>query len=440
MVLLPERLTRWLTAAFPWMWKLAVLALPWQTRWFQEGPWIAGYPWEQGRISVYASWIPTLLVIGIDAVLGRAETKTHTREALVRWVGVGLFLIWALVTTSALRSTIQWVIEIAVLLLFFRTLFARVSVREFLRWSIFSLIPHALLGIWQAIDQRVIGHTLLGIASQQPITPGVAVIETGGIRWLRSYGGFSHPNIFGGWLVFGILSILAIAKEQIERRKKMMGLALLALFSVALVLSYSRSAWIALCIGSLVWFVVAPSALPTVERTRRFKRMLPSILIVLVSVGAAVMARPSLVFSRAQVTTRLEQKSLSERARGIENAFRIFRERPFAGSGLGANAWLLGRLDQAEGRPSSIPITPHNVPLLALAELGAVGLLLGAIGGFFSLRSRRKGPETTIFTRLRGATPLLFLLPLLMLDHYLWSYWSGKALFLTAFSLYFLDE
>ncbi len=436
MVSLRERGERWFEQLFPWAWRLAVLALPWQTRLFWEGPTIAGYPWEQGRISIYASWIVMLLAVLMDWALRNREKKSAPQPTRWFWVSTFVFVSFTFITTSVLRSTLQWWLEVGVLLLFFRALFHRVSTQQLLSWFVLSLIPHALLGVWQAIDQQVIGQSFLGMASQQPITPGVAVIETGGVRWLRSYGGFPHPNIFGGWLVLGILSTLLLLKGQVERLRRVIGSILLALFSVALVLSYSRSAWIALCVGLSVCFVNSLFSVPS-GRVQRLKIFLPSLLVVLMSIGITISVRPQLVFSRTQLTTRLEQKSVSERRQGIENALRILREDPMAGSGLGASAWETMRLDEAERRPQVIPVPPHVVPLLGLAELGVVGSLLGIV--WLYVYSKRLEASCVAGSRLKAfwvVVPVLFLTPILLLDHYSWSYWSGKMfLFLSLFLL-----
>src|SRR5690349_15713914 len=55
----------WTRRLFEASWRLALLFLPWQTRWFLEGPSVNGFPWENGRISLYLSWIPLIVTIMI---------------------------------------------------------------------------------------------------------------------------------------------------------------------------------------------------------------------------------------------------------------------------------------------------------------------------------------------------------------------------------------
>ena len=80
MASLREKITSVVARAFPWTWRLAVLALPWQTRWFQEGPRIAGYPWEEGRISIYASQLLMLLVVVAHEFLRSKDEGSHKEK------------------------------------------------------------------------------------------------------------------------------------------------------------------------------------------------------------------------------------------------------------------------------------------------------------------------------------------------------------------------
>ncbi len=430
MASLRERLERWSAQFFPWAWRLAVLVLPWQTRWFQEGPTIAGYPWEQGRISIYASWFLLLFVAVLDLVLRKKEHRPAIKSTWICGL-TALFVAFTFITTASLRSTFEWWLEVVVLILFVRAVFSRVTLRDFSWWFALSLVPHALLGLWQSIDQSVVGYSLLGMASQDPRTPGVAVIEVIGVRWLRAYGGFPHPNIFGGWLVIGIISLVMLLKERmIKIWQKYVIFAFVTLFSLALACTYSRSAWIALVVGCIT-MGISCIGFSKESFQRNWKRLALAFVLILVSFGSVFFLRPNLVMSRAQTTTRLEQKSVSERKQGIENALRILRERPLTGSGLGASALVVQRLDRAEQKPAIIPVPPHMVPLLGVAELGLVGtgilmaiLLLSA--KLFKLRFQ----QLAFSEKIANLALCFTLVPILVLDHYLWSYWSGKILFL----------
>ncbi|MBP7006141.1 hypothetical protein KBB27_03400, partial [Patescibacteria group bacterium] len=46
--------------------RLVILLLPWQTRYFIPGMTLGGYPWEQGRWSLYASMLGIMLVVALS--------------------------------------------------------------------------------------------------------------------------------------------------------------------------------------------------------------------------------------------------------------------------------------------------------------------------------------------------------------------------------------
>src|SRR3989344_9044672 len=196
-------------------WRVAVLALPWQTRWIVETPTIAGSPWEQGTIAIYASWIPLVLVILIGLWNKKAPRPTtydpsvHSGQALRPTYFFAIAII-ALITTSLFTSspiaTLLWWTHVLLLALFAWTLWRKEVTRaEISAWVVMALVPHELLGIWQFLEQSVHGSTLLGIADQRAWVRGTSVVEYGEIRLLRAYGGFSPPNEFGGWLAAGLL-------------------------------------------------------------------------------------------------------------------------------------------------------------------------------------------------------------------------------------------
>lgn len=430
MASLRDRITSITTRVFPWVWRLAVLVLPWQTRWFQEGPQIVGYPWEEGRISIYASQLLMLAVVLAHAFLRRSNSESsiaHKKQRRLLLLLIAVFFFISLSTTASLRATAEWWIEVSILVLFVRVLIQRVTWKELSFWFVLSLLPQALLGITQAFTQRVFGTSLLGIATQDPAIRGVAVIESNGIRWLRSYGGFPHPNILGGWLVMGIICSFVALKERYSLKKeRIIYYTSLVLFSIALALTYSRSAWLAF--GVFVGLTLLSLLFSKRDTQKGFSMVL--LVISLVSCALPIFLRPHLFFARGQTGARLEQKSLSERAQGIQNGWRILRAHPLTGSGLGANALVIARLDEKEGRVPSIPISPHVVPLLGISEAGIIGFMFFVylLGFFFQvrrLRSSHLGGHWYFYLCFF----VLVLSPILVLDHYFWSYWSGKALF-----------
>ena len=182
-----------------------------------------------------------------------------------------------------------------------------------------------------------------------------------------------------------------------------------ALLTTALVLSHSRSAWIAVAVLLIVFGWRYRSTL----RVTRYA--LPSSLALCALLATLIWQWPIIV-TRTTIEGRLEERSVSERVSGLNDGLGAFIVNPVFGVGRNAYGWSFDGY-----------ALPHNVPLLALAETG----IIGAIGHVILLliflpRLDRK--------RLWLLGPSLLIIALL--DHYPWSYWPGQAL--VAFVILFI--
>jgi hypothetical protein len=114
--------------------------------------------------------------------------------------------------------------------------------------------------------------------------------------------------------------------------------------------------------------------------------------------------------TRTNVSSKIEQRSISERTSDIRKWGNTLKTHGFFGTGLGAYTVALS----SEAGDRKVPV--HAAPLLAVAEVGLFGVLLLA--------------TSTTFFRLRFAMKpeFLMLIPLLAFDHYLFSLWAGQVL------------
>ncbi len=403
-----------------WLWRLAILSLPWQTRIFVEGPSLAGYPWEQGRISLYLS-----MGLMVGYILSLVVEKRSGRPLMIRPGMILGFLLLGMVTilTMNKRATAMWAVQVLVLIYFFVNLARDGLVKRegLVTWFCISLIPHALLGIWQFFDQKIFASTLLGIAEQLPETLGVSVIEVNGARTLRAYGGFPHPNIFGGWLAFGIAGSLFLAVKNKGKELYQWG-GVLLLLSAALFVSFSRSAWLVTTLLTAVVTGLTFYKSETAEQKNRVIRTISVLGVFLVLLG---IWQAPLLSARTQATERLEAKSFEERGFAIELAEKTIADHWLLGTGQGAYLFSLEKTGVWDGSYPGPPIPPHNAFILLFAELGllgTVGMLLFATGILRQVTRRRE------WLHYRS---LVFFVPILLLglfDHYLWSLWAGQVL------------
>jgi hypothetical protein len=408
------------------LWRIAVFLLPWQTRYFVEGPMIQGLPWEQGRLSFYLSWMPMVATVGWVLVSSlRAKTVFFAKEDLKKniWLLAGICLfLFSFFFSTRLSIAFQWLVEGSLLLAFAWALVRlKIEWRTLAPWFVLSLVPHALLGFWQYLNQSVHGSTWLGMASQDPVTKGVSVIESGGRRILRAYGGFPHPNIFGGWLAAGTLILFPLFIQAKKRWQGTAWLILLVLFSVVLLLTFSRGAWLATACG-LVLFACF-SFFRTPEHRRRLLLFSGTVLVSVSMTGYIVR---DAIAPRVSLHGRLEAKSLDERAQGWDNGWRFFWEHPLVGTGI-----------RNYNKVHDTLVPPHHAWLLALNEIGSIGMigLLILLGHMLGKRGR----QNRFFSPIFLSSFLLFLI-LSFFDYYLWSFWSGMALLCMGWTVLFLNE
>ncbi|MBU1034523.1 O-antigen ligase family protein [Patescibacteria group bacterium] len=422
----------WQLEIFPIVWRLAILTLPLQTRWFSEAS-LANWPWEQGRLSFYVSWFFILATILLARKIKLSKNLPQEKFWKFFIPLILLFLstlIGARFEADALRAVLQWWLQVSLLALFVYSLVhSGVSKKQVAMWFVISLLPHAALGLRQFVSQQVIGSAWLGIAAQNPQNLGVSVIEAGGLRILRSYGNFPHPNIFGGWLAVGYLVTLWLAGSAKKPLGTITWSIISAVFAAACIFSFSRTAWLAVVIGATIFLFL--SIRQKISQGRKFdnlKGVFLALLLSFITIGAIVIPERNLFFSRFNGNARLEAKSMQERATSLQMGLAIFRRNLFFGTGPNAELYDLAKL--LPQKISDAPLeSPHNVFLLALINFGIIGFL--SLVWIFWLCRR--------FV-IRHSSFVIPLVVLALFDHYLWSYWSGQTLSAIGFLLVFLDD
>jgi len=354
-------------------------------------------------LALAAAMVPAIFSI-------RRRTRSHS---ILGWPLLGLAITalglapLAAHPPFAIYSAARWGLAWLIFWLFSRT---QVATESLVRVFVLPLTVQSLFGLGQVIVRGPLG--LPGELALPADQWGAAVIETGGMPFLRAYGLAFHPNVLAGFLVVGMLVGLPLT------RRKAMRFAWWIL-GIGLALSFSRSAWLAmtLTIPAAVWWIVRhrPGLLPAVKST------LVVLALSLLVIVAAV-ARPFL--TRFQPTQWLtERQSLVNRLSIGQYALEAIGTAPLAGVGAGHfPAWV------AEHHPQAVAEPVHNVVLLLTAEVGFLGMLLGL--ALFT------GPLLVIIRHWEDLNQwaILFLLASVALgliglaDSYPWSLNAGREL------------
>jgi hypothetical protein len=329
---------------------------------------------------------------------------------------------------------------------------------------------HSILATLQIVLQHSIGLFWLKESFISQITPGVAKLLIDNNAYIRAYGLFPHPNIFGGYLTFSIiLSMLYLKLFHVEHgnidnnsvkqknpycstwnnmrkifstivpRGTILLNFLIALQLLGLLLTFSKSAIIGLMTG--LFYIKYQSNTTIVPRgtiTNKIKKILKLfhveqfrkkiILSLLILLTTILLIRPNI--------NSFFLQSLEERNIYLTISYDIIKHDPFIG--IGAGQFVNKILETSNILPLWQYQPVHDVYLLIASEYGTPFLLL-FIFFMFSLfkkancSTRNNTKEKAILTHLRGI--LIAFLFIMLFDHYFWDIQQGQLLLWILFGL-----
>ncbi|TAL50618.1 hypothetical protein EPN81_02355 [Patescibacteria group bacterium] len=396
---------------------LSIFFLPWQTAMILSTAEVSGEPSAYGVFSIY---VVEAMIVFAFFLRGRQHTHPHV-SSIIR--SMYFFLAVAFFSLSLMQ--VEWVgwfhliHVVSAAMLFSLITDDRTNIRQILSLFLIGLVVPVLFGWFQVLHGSSPDVTLVGMAAKEATTPGIAVVEAGGERLLRAYGTFPHPNVFGGYIAFGIVALAWLTRLVENKRQLVSALIASSLLGATLIVTFSRSAWLGLFLALfiLVGFMVWRKRIPP-------RRAIPIMVLGLASILSTLIIFHAQVFSRFDPSQRLEVISFEERASQYQTFGDVFFQASVLGVGPSAYTFILVRLDPGHPLWSYQPI--HNVFLLLLAELGLVGLM--AFGYcVFRINPFANAPMGNVGTLFAMTVTILFF-TIGLFDHYLWTLWPGLAL------------
>lgn len=370
-------------------------------------------------------------------LLSRLITSTRTRLRLGPWflTGplVGFLILGAIGIPFAVDpqyagyQTLRLILLLALYLLLVNAPLTRGAIA----WPLAAgMALQAMIAVPQFALGRALGLKRLGEITVNASWSGASVVAVGDERYLRAYGLVQHPNLLAGCLM--ATSLVVIGYYLMQRGwKRLPLLAAVGSGFVALLLTFSRAAWL----GTLVGGLAALSLLLWAWRRDQWSPNRPTIVllaVVLLSVSAAFAALNwSLLQPRLGLSTQgTEIRSVEERAMQVPAAWALIQMRPVLGVGLGNYPVALYGLarDMVTAYPVYQPV--YNVILLVTAELGVLGgllwLCLISLPWLYLWLHRRQVRITPWWAGLSGA--LLALTAVSVLDYYVWTSHQGRLM------------
>ncbi len=274
-------------------------------------------------------------------------------------------------------------------------------------WSVFF---QAILAISQYVFQQSIGLSFLGEPLLGTNVIGLAKIGYAGEAIIRPYGTFVHPNVLSAYVLVGFFFCLFLWKK-----KPVFYTVLGICFFIALILAFSRGAWLAMAFSLLFYFSATNKKIPFLNLILGASAVL--LVVVLFNLAPALQ---DFVLNRAGIGERLAL---------LNTAKNVFVAHPF-GIGVGNFTLFMQEFVSAKVMPWDVqPV--HNLFLLLAVEGGF--LLLGVFVALFVQIFRDVYDLYSKFKRRMFAGLVLSLwaciLVLSLFDHYFWTLYQGQFLF-----------
>ncbi len=263
-------------------------------------------------------------------------------------------------------------------------------IKKMINQLLYGAVFQILIGFFQWNLNESIGLKWLGESALSPEIKGVAKINLkNGLKQIRAYGTFLHPNILATYVII----LFFLAWDFLNKKQRWI---YYLFFTLGLLFSRSHAAFL---VGAIGLFLVAFNQ----NIQQKISYLLLGILVIS---NLVLFFNPNIV--------QKEDLSITERQQQIVISKNMAFNQPF---GVGLNHFTLKMENYSNKKLAPWDFQPvHNVYYLILNELGIQGLIL-----LFAL--------ITLFISMTGNSVVLTLLLIIAsFDHLLWTSWVGLIL------------
>ncbi len=382
---------------------------------------VTGVPIRENVTYTHMAIVGFLIVTALRVAFDPTYDKTLS-AGLLRvtcaggWLWVALAVLallsglWAYAPPTALYYGFLLVLEVAMGLVIAVTA-RRGAVAVLCSIVLLAAVPHALIGIAQAVNGGTVGLYAIGERYFDPQNPFSL-----GPQDFRPYALATHPNVLAGHMALALMMGVVAVFMLRERRRVVLGLLLaLAVVFAGLIVTVARMP-LAITLAVMV---------PALLYSARPPRWVYGVLAALVVLGIAVIAfTPTAVPVIGTLAQRYRELAASldgiigRLMEGVPNTIAVFQDHPLLGVGS-RNLYNVIVFEPPDRHGIHLPA--HNVYVVVLAELGIIGGLLYTAGLLLPLRGLFSQDRVQV---LLAAT--LLALALMILFEFL--FWGAAAL------------
>ena len=264
--------------------------------------------------------------------------------------------------------------------------------------SILLVLFQGVVALLQFSGGTSLGLSLLGESQVVSGMKGSSFLTLNNQLFLRGYGTFPHPNVFGGWLIFNIFLGWFLFDNM--NRKRDYSVLLMFLSSLILILTFSR---ISFLVCGVIW---VPFIIKTFVNAKRIKNF----------------AFVGLISERLTNLFTGGDSGWSDRVKLLKSSFQLIRDNLLMGVGLGNFVKSMGG-NVPRGSNGILLLQPvHNIFLLLISEIGLIGFSLFGTLLYFFFKDKKWD--------LRFIMCLVSILIIGMFDHYMVSLPQGLVILL----------
>jgi len=365
-----------------------------------------------------------------------ARSETFFLKLFMIWMAISIF--WA-----PLQLIAAYRLLIILLIVNFSIIIRNQAKKGYIKAEFIYLglfmggIIQSLIGILQFILNRSLGFKFFGESLLGPDIPGVAKIVVSGMKHIRAYGTFPHPNILAGFLVLQIILLISVlVKRQIQNKRgdknvphetilskipTWLFISVLVINLSSFFLTFSRSAFLSIFLAGLALLIV------NIRLIRNRILLIFTTFIILLLLGY-ILASLNLNYSLYST------QSLEERVLFLNVSRETISEHPWLGVGLGQFIYqeIISQPSWAGWQYQPV----HNIYLLITSELGMTGLmffLLYLLTLLYNCCFMRI--KSVLLTNYPYCIIILCYLFISFFDHYFWDIKPGIIIFAIPFIL-----
>ena len=368
----------------------------------------------------------------VEIILGRKKVMPGSMGVVFSWFLVIIFSFISLFFAESLSIGLYYILILLTLFVVYLFIVNKIrSHRDFfvlLNFFILSVLFQSFVAIVQFIKNKSVGLYSLGEQIISPQIDGVAKTIIDNEKHIRPYGTFSHPNVLALFLLVGGLVALYLLFNSKNKKYRIYLIFIITIISIALVLTFSRVAWIAAVIfwGAYVFrkLKVKSEKLKVQFKIKSLKKYFPYFLIILLPLLLIIYLAPS-IWTRVDPTLSTTWESLNVRGVVFLKSWFLIKNHLL---GIGIGNFIIGIAYLLADYPVWLIEPVHNTFVLILTEIGIAGLFSFILFLYFIFKKIKKAP--LFLGYIFGM--LVFLM---FFDHYFWDLRQAQFLMIVFLGL-----